>query len=91
MFPSLRHVRLQRLGRGYKSDSKHYAQQPQIIVKSQQAKNVEVDFAKAKHGTFFQQPYELRNPWTSDLFANKLAQAYLPKEVPKILIAKIIN
>lgn len=82
MFVSLRYVRLHRLSRGYKSDSKHYAQQPQIIAKNQPStKNIEVDFAKAKHGAFFQQPHQLRNPWTSDLFANKVAQYYLPKEV----------
>lgn len=81
MFVSLRNVRLHRLSRGYKSDSKHYAQQPQIIAKDQPTKNIEVDFAKAKHGTFFQQSHQLRNPWTSDIFANKVAQYYLPKEV----------
>lgn len=81
MFANLRYIRIHRLSRGYKSDSKHYAQQSQFVAKDQQVKSVEVDFAKAKHGTFFQQSHELRNPWTSDLFANKIAQFYLPKEV----------
>lgn len=84
MFANPRYVRFHRLCRGYKSDSKHYAQQPQLIAKNQQTKSTEIDFAKAKHGTFFQQPHQLRNPWTSDIFANKLAQSYLPKEVIKL-------
>lgn len=81
MIANLRYLRFHRLSRGYKSDSKHYAQQPQFVTKSQEAKGVEVNFSKAKHGTFFQQPYQLRNPWSTDAFANKLAQNYLPKEV----------
>lgn len=81
MFANVRYIRLHRFSRGYKSDTKNYAQQSQIIAKDQQGKSVEVDFARAKHGTFFQTPYELRNPWTTDIFANKLAQSYLPKEV----------
>lgn len=81
MFANLRYIRCHRLSRGYKSDSKQYAQQSQFIEKNQQKKSIEVEFAKAKHGTFFQQSPQLRNPWTSDLFANKVAQSYLPKEV----------
>lgn len=83
MFANVRYVRLHRLSRGYKSDSKHYAQQSQLIKQSddQQGKSVDVNFARAKHGTFFQRSHQLRNPWTTDIFANKLAQAYLPKEV----------
>lgn len=81
MFANVRYIRLHQFSRGYKSDTKKYAQQSQIIAKDQQGKSVEVDFARAKHGTFFQTPYELRNPWTTDIFANKLAQSYLPKEI----------
>lgn len=80
MFTNLRYVRLNKICRGYKSDSKHYAQQ-QFNAKNQQTKSRELDFAKAKHGTFFQTPHQLRNPWTSDVFANKVAHSYLPKDV----------
>lgn len=81
MFTRTRYTSIHRLCRGYKSDSKHYAQQPQPIAKNQRTKIPEVDFKKAKHGTFFQQPFQLHNPWTTDVFANKLAQTYLPTEV----------
>lgn len=74
---------IHRLCRSYRSDSKNYAQQPQIIAKTQPSKNRPewIEFAKPKHGTFFQQPPHLRNPWTTDVFANKLIQTYLPAEV----------
>ncbi|KAJ6648516.1 Acyl-CoA dehydrogenase family member 11 [Pseudolycoriella hygida] len=81
MFANVRRARCHNLCRRYKTDSKHYAQQPQLNAKNQESKVVEVDFAKAKHGTFFQQPPQFRNPWTSDTFATKLTQLYLPKEV----------
>lgn len=81
MFAPRRYAKIHKLCRGYKSDSKHFAQQPQVIVKNQQTRNPENVFSKAKHGTFFQQPPELRNPWTTDKFANKLTQTYLPQEV----------
>lgn len=89
MLANLRYLRGRRLCRGYKSDSKHYAQQTQFVAKDPDTKTtVEFNFAKAKHGTFFQQSHQLRNPWTSDTFANKLAQFYLPKEVSIIANTK---
>lgn len=40
-----------------------------------------IPFAKAAHGNFFQQPPELKNPWTHDSFANKVLALLAPPDV----------
>lgn len=42
-----------------------------------------IPFSKANHGKFLQQPPELKNPWTHDIFANKILALLAPTDVTK--------
>ena len=44
-----------------------------------------IPFSKANHGSFYQDKPVLKNPWTSDKFANKILDILAPTEVTRAI------